>query len=194
MKPFISIFSILFLAAVALSSCFEFSEKTLYGTWTIDSLSAENITEYATVISERNLEEFERQEEQINLMLDTIADGDMKFQLEMSLQQMEGQKAELSPENIEKEIIKQNKDFAGNFMMAFSNDHSFYIINKDDNDTLQTGSWEMTEDYIITTIPMMPEPDTMFISNTGKNHITLSQESRLTEDFSMRVFYHMSKE
>ncbi len=181
------------LLAMAITSCSQFSEETLHGTWTIDSLAADNITEYATILSEKNLEEFENQAAQINMILDTIAEGSMKEQLEMNLQHMEAQKDEMTPEIIKKEIIQQNKEFAGNFMMNFASNYDFHMLSKD-KDTLQAGSWEMKENYIITTIPRMPEPDTMYISSADKQSMTLSQENKLTEDFFLQVHYYLTKE
>ncbi len=191
MKKFKQLFIIALVAGV-LFSCSQTSKNAIEGSWRVDSLDAVNLKEYATFMTERDLENFDMRVAQLQSILDTIKNPEQKAQLESSLEEMQAQKGEINAENYEKRIKEQNAQTQGNFSMLFAADSAFYIINKA-NDTIQKGTWEKTEDKIITSLQQAGATDTFEISRLENDEMVLMQHQKFTEDFTLDIKFHMSK-
>ncbi len=191
MRNFKQLFVIALVAGI-LVSCSQTPKNAIEGSWRVDSLEAVNLKEYATFMTERDLENFDMRVAQLQSILDTIQNPEQKAQLESSLERMQAQKGEINAENYEQRIKDQNAQTQGNFSMLFAADSAFYITNKT-NDTIQKGTWEKHEDQIITSLEQAGVADTFDISKMEDNKMVLMQHQKFTEDFTLDVKFHMSK-
>lgn len=177
----------------AFSSCTQDSNHSVQGNWNVDSINADNVEEYAQFMSEMDQQKFAERENQMNAILDTIAEGEQKEQVETALENMQSQKGEINAENYEQRIKEQNEQSQNNFTMSFNPDSSFLIVGAE-NDTVQQGTWEKSESAIITHMNNGEYSDTLEIKDAGDDKMKLLQQQDMSEEFTLEVYFYLTKE
>lgn len=183
----------LFVVIGAFTSCTQDSNHSVQGNWNVDSINASNVEEYAQFMSEMDQQKFDEREQQMESILDTIGEGEQKEQVETALENMQSQKDQITAENYEQRIVEQNKQSQDNFTMSFNPDSSFLIVSVE-NDTVQQGTWEKSENAIITHMNDGQYSDTLEVKSADDNQMKLLQQQQMSEEFTLDVYFYLTKD
>ena len=183
----------LFVVIGAFTSCTQQdSNHSVQGSWNVDSINADNVTEYAQFMSNMDQQKFAEREKQMRAILDTIQEGEQKKQVETALENMQSQKDQITAENYEQRIVEQNKQSQNKFTMSFKPDSSFLIVS-DKKDTVQQGTWEKSENAVITHMNKGQYSDTLEIKSTDDNKMKLLQQQEMSDEFTLDVYFYLTK-
>ncbi|MCF8219297.1 MAG: hypothetical protein K9J21_09995 [Bacteroidales bacterium] len=183
----------LFVVIGAFTSCTQQdSNHSVQGNWNVDSINADNVTEYAQFMSKMDQQKFAEREKQMRAILDTIQEGEQKKQVETALENMQSQKDQITAENYEQRIVEQNKQSQNKFTMSFKPDSSFLIVS-DKKDTVQQGTWEKSDNAVITHMNKGQYSDTLEIKSTDDNKMKLLQQQEMSDEFTLDVYFYLTK-
>jgi len=172
------VYSIILLAVVALMySCTPSPEKLATGTWKLDSVTVVNIDELVQSVVQMQMGPIE---EQLNGLNEQIAKLDPKKEkvqidaLTESIKQLEGQKAQVNPETVKADMMKNYNDLIGNTTFSFNEDKTY---ESKSFDMVEKGTWSISEDgKTITTVAEDASETSMMVDELTANKMVVSSE------------------